>query len=336
MPTWPRIESGDLTGKVLDGHTHVGINVAGYFAGNYPYCQSVEDLLYRLNANGVDVAVAFPLGPCSFFDTRRFLLDQRRVPASPRLSAAPYVMENRSLCSEVYEKVPGAVGRILPFACIDPGRFVRAQIQALEALLSEYPVYGFKAVGVSIQSSHRHLKGKGEAFLRLAAERNLPVLMHSTAYEGDRYSHTRINLAVARAFPNVRFCLAHCLGFDRVHLEEAAAMPNVWVDSAAMKIQIEPQEILAPLARRFPSDYSDYRRVFGDLVRAYPDTMIWGSDSPAYTYIEKRRYADGSTVNFILCGSYEQEKAALNVLSPTQARQVANANPRRFLFGHAD
>jgi hypothetical protein len=336
MASWPRLTSRDLAGKLIDGHTHVGINVAGYFAGNYPYCQSVEDLLYRLNANGVDCAVVFPLGPCSFFDTQRFLHDQRRVPASPRVSAAPYVMENRSLCSEVYEKLPAAVGRILPFACIDPGRFVRAQIQALEALMSEYPVYGFKAVGVSIQSSHRHLTGKGEAFLRLAAERNLPVLMHSTAYEGDRYSHTRINLAVARAYPQVRFCLAHCLGFDRVHLDEADAMPNVWVDSAAMKIQIEPQEILAPPARRFASDYADYRRVFSDLVRAYPDTMIWGSDSPAYTYIEKRRYADGSTVNFILRGSYEQEKAALDALTATQARQAANTNTRRFLFGTLD
>jgi hypothetical protein len=336
MATWPRLDSPSLAGKVLDGHTHVGINVAGYFAGNYPYCQSVEDLLYRLNANGVDGAVAFPLGPCSFFDTRRFLLEQRRVPASPRLSAAPYLLENRALCAEVCEKVPGAVGRILPFACIDPGRFVRAQIEALEALLAEYPVYGLKAVGVSIQSSHRHLRGKGEAFLRLAAERNLPVLLHSTAYEGDHYSHTRINLAVARAFPQVRFCLAHCLGFDRVHLAEADALPNVWVDSAAMKIQIEPAEILAPPARRFPSDYSDYRRVFADLVQAFPQTMVWGSDSPAYTYIEKRRYPDGSTVNFILRGSYEQEKAALAALAPTQAQQVANTNTRRFLFGRAD
>jgi len=336
MSTWPRLDSLSLAGKVIDGHTHVGINVAGYFAGNAPYCQSVEDLLYRLNANGVDCAVAFPLGPCSFFDTRRFLLDQRRIPASPRLSAAPYLLENRALCSEVYEKVPGALGRILPFACIDPGRFVRAQIQALEALMAEYPVYGLKAVGVSIQSSHRHLKGKGAAFMRLAEERGLPVLMHSTAYEGDHYSHTRINLEVARAFPNVRFCLAHCLGFDKTHLDEADALPNVWVDSAAMKIQIEPEEILAPPARRFPSDYTDYRRVFADLVQAYPRTLIWGSDSPAYTYIEKRRYPDGTTVNFALRGTYEQERAALAALSPELARRAGNLNPRAFLFGTAE
>jgi hypothetical protein len=335
MATWPRVDATALAGKVIDVHTHVGISVTAYLAGNYPYCQSVEDLLYRLNANGVDCAVAFPLGACSFFDTGYFLRERRRIPASPRLSPAPYVVENRSLCSEIYEKVPGAAGRILPFAGIDPGRCVRTQVKALEALLDEYPIHGLKAVGVSIQSSHRHLTGKGGAFLSLARERDLPVLLHSTAYEGDHYSHNRINLAVARACPEVRFCLAHCLGFDRVDLDEADALPNVWVDSAAMKIQIEPQEILAPAERRFASDYRDYRRVFADLVTAYPKTMLWGSDSPFYTYIEPRRYPDGSIVNFALRGSYEQERAALAALTPDRAKQVANANTRRFLFGAA-
>ncbi len=324
-----------FAGKVIDVHTHVGISTTAYLAGNYPYCQSVEDLLLRLDAHRVDCAVAFPLGACSYFDTRRFLSERRRVPARPRLSPAPYVVENRLLCEEVYQRVPGAAGRVLPFAGIDPGRSVRAQIRALEALLDEYPVYGLKAVGVSIQSSHRHLLGKGEAFLRLAEERDLPVLLHSTAYEGDRFSHTRINLAVARARPGVRFCLAHCLGFDRLHLEEADAMPNVWVDSAAMKIQIEPQEILAPPERRFASDYTDHRIVFRDLVRAFPRSMLWGSDSPFYTYMEPRRYPDGSTVHFVLQGTYGQERASLEKLEPAEAIRVANRNTLRFLFGPA-
>ena len=110
-------------------------------------------------------------------------------------------------------------------------------------------------------------------------------------------------------------------------------MPNVWVDSAAMKIQVEPDEILAPAPRRFESDYSDHRKVFADLVRAYPRTMLWGSDSPAYSYIEVRRYADGSIVNFTLQGTYEQERAALDAVSETERLTVASRNTRRFLFG---
>ncbi len=330
-----RIESGDLTGKTIDVHAHVGLNFSGYLAGNYPYCQSVESLLYRMDANGVDCAVAFPFVPCAFFDTARYLRDRRRVPASPRLTPAPYMLENRLLCEEVYEHTAGARGRILPFACVDPGRYVAKQLDALELLAAQYPIYGLKVVGVLVQSSHRHLLGKAAPFVHFAEERELPILLHSTAYEGDAFCHSRINLEIARGYPGVRFCLAHCLGFDKPHLDEADAMPNVWVDSAAMKIQVEPDEILAPPERRFSSDYSDYRAVFRDLVEAYPELMLWGSDSPAYTYLEKRRYPDGSTVEFTLRGSYELERAALDALPAPRRARVAGRNTRRFLFSRS-
>jgi len=333
MPYYRRFDSGAFEGKVIDAHTHVGISTLDYLAGSIPYCQSVESLLYRMNMNRVDCAVSFPLGGCAFFDRLRFLRDRHLVPASPRLSRAPYVVENRLLCEEIYEKVPDACERIMAFACIDPGRYVREQVKAIAALIEKYPIYGLKASGVSVQSSHRHLTGKASAFMHLARKHNLPLLLHSTAYEGDTLCHSKINLDVARAFPEVRFCLAHCLGFDRHHLAEADSLPNVWVDSAAMKIQVEPEEILAPLHRRYESDYSDFRRVFRDLVRAYPDTMIWGSDSPAYTFVHRRKYADGSTVSFDLQGSYELERAALDALSAAQRRKVANINTCRFLFG---
>ena len=100
-----------------------------------------------------------------------------------------------------------------------------------------------------------------------------------------------------------------------------------------MKIQVEPEEILAPPDRRFPADLRDYRGVFRQLVQAYPKTMIWGSDSPAYTYIARRRYADGSHVEFKLQGSYEQERAALDCLDSKQQHMVASRNTCRFLFG---
>jgi predicted TIM-barrel fold metal-dependent hydrolase len=221
----------------------------------------------------------------------------------------------------------------MPFACIDPLRRVKVQLRELARLADEYPLYGLKVSGVTIQSSHRRLLGTASGFIDFARERDLPVLLHTTAYEGDRFCHSAINLAVVRAFPAVRFCLAHCMGFDKAYLDQAGALPNAWVDSAAMKIQVQATEVIAPPERRFESDYGDYRAVFADLVKAYPRTMLWGSDAPAYTYIERRRYADGSWVNFRLQGSYAQEKAALDALSPAQRRQVANRNTLAFLFG---
>jgi len=314
-------------------HAHAGISFTTFLSGGYPYCQSVESLLYRMDANAVDYAVAFPLGACAYFDTPTFLSERLRVAGSPRLTPAPYVLENRILCEEVYEKTPSAPGRILPFVSVDPGRCVKTQLRALEALAEEYPIYGVKVVGVMVQSNHRHLAGKAADFTRFAEERNLPMLLHSTAYAGDAYCHSNVNLALARAFPGVRFCLAHCLGFDKPCLDEADALANVWVDSAAMKIQVEPDEILAPPERRFESDYAQFRQVFRDLASAYPDLMVWGSDSPAYTYIEKRRYPDGSYVSLNLQGTYELERAALDALPRAGRLRVANRNTRRFLFG---
>lgn len=333
MGEFVRQTGRSLSGKVIDVHTHVGIAVLDYLGGAFPYCQSAESLVYRMNTAKVDVAVAFPLGSSAFFAPLRFLRDTPLMANWPDLSHVPYAVENRLICEEAYEKVPMAQGRILPFACIDPGRYVRQQIKQMEELADEYPVYGLKAVGVRVQSSHHHLAGKASSLMDFAAERDWPVLLHSTAYEGDKYCHTSVNLDVARKFPHVRFCLAHCLGFDKHYLDEADALPNVWVDCAAMKIQIEPEEILAVPERRFPSDYTDFRTVFRDLVRKYPKTMIWGTDSPAYSYIQKRTYADGSVVNFDLQGTYELEREALDALPKTSQKRVSNTNTRKFLFG---
>ena len=329
-----RIGPAQLKGKIIDVHTHVGIGLCCYLGGSYPYCQDVEALLYRMDANGVDCAVAFPFWESPFFDPRPFLARRLVRPHRPPLTEAPFVVENRRLCEEVYEKSPRAAGRVLPFAAIDPGRLVRRQLGHLERLAEEYPLYGLKVTGVAIRSSHRHLLGKGAGFIDFARRRNWPVLLHTTAYEGDRLCHFQVNLEIVRRFPDVRFCLAHCMGFHKAALDRADALPNAWVDSAAMKIQVEAEAVIAPPRERLPSDYSDYRRVFRDLVRAYPDTMLWGSDSPAFTFMESRGYADGSLVTFRLAGSYEQEKAALDALpSPAARRRVANRNTCRFLFG---
>lgn len=333
MAAAKRIEVGRLAGKVIDGHSHIGISPAMYLSGCYPYCQSAAALLAQMDAAGVDAAISFPYGEGAYFDAAAFVRTGRRVPCSPRVSPAPYIPDNRLLCEEIYEKTPGATGRILPFLSIDPGRRIREQVKEVARLAREYPIYGLKSVGVLLQSSHLDLITTAAPLMRLAQDLDIPVLLHSTAYRGDKFSHSALNLKVARAWPGVRFCMAHCLGFDKRHLDEADALPNVWVDSAAMKIQIEAKEIIAPLNRRFKSDYSDYRVVFRDLARAYPDTMVWGTDAPAYTYIEKRRYPDGSTVDFALHGTYAKERAALDALRPAERRRVANGNTLRFLFG---
>lgn len=335
MPKIVSLDSRMLAGKVIDVHTHIGLTVSGYLSGSYPYCQSAESLLCRMDQHAVDYAVTFPYGEGTFFDIVQSLHKGKRVPANPKLSDAPYVAENRLLCQEIYEATPGAATRLLPFVCIDPGRRVRVQLREIEALAGNHPIYGIKVAGVTTHSSHKHLMGKAAGFVDFARARNIPMLMHSTAYKQDKYCYNEINLAVAKKFGDVRFCLAHCLGFDRPHLDQAHAMDNVWVDSAAMKIQVEADEVLAPPERRYPSNYADHKAVFRDLVHSYPRTLVWGSDSPAYSYVTKRRYPDGTVVNFDLQGTYGMERDALDALPPPGKRRVSDTNTRRFLFGQS-
>ena len=86
---------------------------------------------------------------------------------------------------------------------------------------------------------------------------------------------------------------------------------------------------------RFEADYSDHRRVMQRLVEAYPGMIVWGSDSPAYSYIVRRRQAEAENAfeDFRLKATYEDEIAALNCLPAVRRQAVCNQNTLQFLFG---
>jgi hypothetical protein len=137
--------------------------------------------------------------------------------------------------------------------------------------------------------------------------------------------------------PSIRFCLAHCIGFDRDFLEQADRLPNAWVDTSALKIQVEAafrgERFMARPQARFDWDYGNHLSVMKSLVERFPDTILWGSDSPYYSYISRRLQAEGTFYEFKLKGTYEQEKAALDALTPELQRKVAGSNTAAFLFG---
>jgi len=95
----------------------------------------------------------------------------------------------------------------------------------------------------------------------------------------------------------------------------------------------ENNPAMAAPTDRFESDYTDHRRVLADLAEAYPDTLIWGSDSPAYSYICRRKQAEGHWLDFRLKGTYEDEVAALEALPAPLRQQVGSVNALSFIFG---
>ncbi len=90
---------------------------------------------------------------------------------------------------------------------------------------------------------------------------------------------------------------------------------------------------MAPPAERFDWDYTDHCAVMLELTARFPDTIIWGSDSPAYTYIVRRLQGPGVWQEFRLKGTYEEEKAALDALPDELRKKAGSGNAVAFLFG---
>ena len=326
----------DLTGKTIDIHSHAGIQVREAAQISFPYCASIEDLAYRQKANGVHASVVFPTGPDLFFDLPTLIRTGRKVPAARPFSRTPYERENRLLLTDVFHFCPEHSGRFLPFISVDPGRLVQEQIAILHELEAEFPIYGVKIAPVSTQTRVTELLGPGEAFFDFFAARDWPILFHVAVSQGEEYSQAADTLAVIERHPELRYCLAHCIGFHRELLERADTLPNVWVDTSALKIQVElahqDSPLMAPIPDRIECDFSDHIEVMRGLVGRFPKTIIWGTDSPYHSYITRRMQGEGVFAEFRLKGTYEQEKAALDALTPEQQSQN-NVNALAFLFG---
>jgi predicted TIM-barrel fold metal-dependent hydrolase len=326
----------ELAGKTIDGHSHLGVSLKAYALGEYPYAATAEGLACRQQACGVDAGVVFPFTPDLYFDPAA-LLHGEMLPAAEPASPAPYAAENALLMREVFEFCPELESRFLPFACMDPGRDVSGQLHALRELESKWPVYGVKISGVLCQSKVTELLDSGAALLDWAEERDLGVLFHVSTID-DQYSHADDVFAVIESRPGMRFCMAHGILFSAGHLERAAGLANVWVDTAAIKIQVQVvREAIASgeinRASLLDTDYSDYLAVMRTLSGRYPDRIIWGSDAPCYSYICRRKQGDGEFREFRCKATFEEEVAALNCLEPELRRKVGSKNALDFVFG---
>lgn len=328
-----------LAGKVIDGHAHIGICVKAYANHEYPYAQTVEGLGYRMLATGVDAAVVFPWCPEFHLDLNAVARGRQRAAAKP-LAPCPYALENRALLTEVFDYCPEWALRLLPFVCAHPTMAVAQQVRALTELMAQYPVYGIKISPVACQAPVAGLLQEGRALLAFARARNLPFLLHTTGDANEGYSQPADAFRFIEANPDLRFCLAHGICFNREHLEHAAQLPNVWVDTAALKIQVQLGYERSPLmptpAQLFATDYADHCQVMRDLAARYPDKIVWGTDSPAYSFICRRQQASGHEAIFRLKALYEDEKRALDGLRPALRRRVGNVNTLDFIFGRTE
>ena len=321
---------------IIDVHTHIGADVTHVLNKCYPYALSGQDLLVRMERTGIDYSVVFPFGYSEYFALRPYLKMQfRKDPHS--ISSCPHEFENEQICNEVYDAFPELAGRLLPFAFFDPGRHPRRQADALAALAKRYPLFGLKTVTSYNQSYIKELLGKGRCILDLAVEQDWPVTIHTAVIKDDPWGNVFDILDVVAARPDVRFNLAHTCRFDRRALERAHELPNCWVDYSAFHIHclLAQTNHAAVAARkdRFRTDYRRHALAMRQLAEGYPDTMLWGSDTPANLF--KGRFVNdrGEVRRFDLpCGVDTETDELAKIPAPIR-RRITYTNTLRFLFG---
>ena len=324
------------TSAVIDVHTHVGISPAGHLNRAHPYALSLEDMIIRMEALGIGYAVVFPFAS-AYYDVKSMM---RGTPRAARngLCRFPYELANRNLLDEVYEVFPRQADRFLPFCSFDPSRRTADQARHIDALARDYPVYGLKTVTSYNQAYVKHLLAKrGAPILDLAARHDWPILVHSSVHPGDPWANVFDILAVARARPDLRIGIAHTARFCRRALEMADALPNCFVDLSAFHIHCRLAQQDSPAVsggdERFPADYRRPLSAMKAVVRAFPDTMIWGTDTPAYRFFGGFTDDAGKTLTVRLDCDWDTEVKALRRLPRATVRRIAHDNTLRFLRG---
>lgn len=308
---------------IIDCHNHIGTDSELYRSGALPYAQDLLTMTTMGGAGGITNWIVFPF--ISYLGQ-----PDSRMPAPPDDLQAPYAWENLRLSQELRDQLPDAGRACLQFAMVDPSRKQDLQVAALRKLRETYPIAGLKIQATLIRSPISALRENGSVFVDLASEWDIPFIIHTSVAENDLWSQASEIADIAASRPDVRFCLAHSCRFDRTVLDRVAELPNAWFDCSAHIIHClaatRELPIIAPPPRRFQTDFQDPVRVLADLAAAYPGKLIWGSDSPAYLWIEPA----GSGL-LSLRASYHEETSCLRALPDATVHEIAAANTMQML-----
>lgn len=320
---------------VIDAHTHVGISFKSYVQGEYPYSLSFEDLVLRMDHLNIQKTCVFPFPNSCFYQVDK--QPESTLKTTTKFSSCPYELENRNLLNEIYTVFPEHSHRALPFLMFDPSRKVAEQVQVMEELAGQYPIFGLKTCTHQIKAFVSDLAGKGAPIIGFARKQNLPVLCHASYHPQDPWANVYDILDIAERYPDVRFCVAHTARFAADALERADALPNCFVDLSAFLIHCQLARQDNPSvpvgANRFPADYDHPPSVIKKLVDTFPETLIWGSDMPFNYCLVRMCDIDGNILAKSLKSDYAGEYMLLNSLTPDEIHNIAYTNTLKFLFG---
>ncbi len=322
--------SKNSASKIIDCHTHVGISTKNHLTGAYPYAMSAEDLLVRMDLLGIASSIVLP------FDSSYYLAEELVAgEAGGMISSFPYEKENSGLLVEINEVFPEYRDRLLPFAMFDPSRETGRQAEHLRSLHMKYGLCGLKTVTTYNKSFVKDFQMEGNEVRDLAIEGKFPIVFHCSWLKTDIWANVFDVLEIAGKNPGMKICLAHSARFSKKALDMADSLPNCHVDTSAFKIHcdlaVADSAAIPPRKERFDSDYTKPAEVMKDLAEAYPDTILWGSDTPYHYFAQPWTDAGGDKKDVRLKARYDDEVNILKSLPDRIIAKIAYENTMGFL-----
>jgi predicted TIM-barrel fold metal-dependent hydrolase len=322
-------ENGDQT--ILDCHNHIGISFNNYVAtASYPYSMSIEDLLVRMDFLGIDNSVVFPF-ESSYYP----LLGEKERLNTPAASSFPYEKENRNLMTEVFEIFPDYSHRFIAFAMFDPTNETAKQTELLEELYEKYPLCGLKTVTTYIQAFVKDFLKSDNKIRDFAIDKKLPLTFHCSWVDNDPWANVFDVLEIAKSLPELNFALAHTARFSQKALDMAADLPNCFVDISAFKIHCDLAVMKSPVVATgvdgFQADYADPASALAKLAETYPDTIIWGTDTPYHYFAQKFLDENGEIQDSRLMAPYDCEIKILCAIPEEAKRRISFTNTMKYL-----
>ena len=322
---------------LLDVHTHVGVDPKLYLKNSSPYCRSLDAAYQDAVEVGINRTVCFPWVTSLYYDLQKLAASGEVCISGNGVGDAPFHFENEHMLRELYEIFPEYTSHFVPFAIVDTLRETKEQVRVLDKLLDRFSFYGIKVHPRDTAAQILTLDHEGTPILDFARAHDFPILIHASATDIDPLSRIGDVYALARKHPDLRWCAAHFCGFNEALFDEANAIDNMWVDSAAMSIGcgtvLDGLNVYESGPAKLAADYARPEDVFRVMAEKYPDTFMFGTDNPAHSWIDVTTLKSGETLRLDLRSSMAEEVDMMSLIDGELRDKVGFRNALRFIEG---
>lgn len=316
----------NLDGKIIDGHTHLGIFIQSLFDDKYPSSGDPINLLEKMNAHKVDYSIVFPF-PDQFTGKDDTLYDKVMMLLGP----VPYRLANERLLLEINQL---KINRFLPFLMFSINYGISEQIEYLESKANENTIFGLKYYPDSDMVNVKNLLKEGKPFIEFLLRHNMPLVIHcseAASTNNNGYSNPLDMLCIAEEYPDLRMCIAHMGQFNEKLIDYIIEndMKNVYLDTSPF-LHLCYVRSINGIKNCLNFDYTDPITVMKGMYVLLPDNIIWGSDCPFNYTCNLNNDNHNKKFEYFL---YSEYYALLDKLPKEMRLKIASENTIRYLFG---